>query len=55
MYFHQLMEKGKDICISSSTSMCTFEYYKDWPLNIDELTEIFCDYILSIDDPAQLE
>jgi hypothetical protein len=31
------------------------EYYKDWPLNTDDLIEIFCDYILSIDDPAQLE
>jgi hypothetical protein len=31
------------------------EYYKDRPLNTDDLIEIFCDYILSIDDPTQLE
>jgi hypothetical protein len=31
------------------------EYYKDRPLNTGDLIEIFCDYILSIDDPAQLE
>jgi hypothetical protein len=31
------------------------EYNKDRPLNTDDLIEIFCDYILSIDDPAQLE
>lgn len=30
-------------------------YYKDWPLKRDELAEIFCDYILTIKDPAELE
>uniref|UniRef100_K3YCF5 Ubiquitin-like protease family profile domain-containing protein n=1 Tax=Setaria italica TaxID=4555 RepID=K3YCF5_SETIT len=30
-------------------------YYKDWPLKRDELAEIFCDYILTIKDPAELD
>uniref|UniRef100_K3YC76 Ubiquitin-like protease family profile domain-containing protein n=1 Tax=Setaria italica TaxID=4555 RepID=K3YC76_SETIT len=29
--------------------------FGDWPLKRDELAEIFCDYILRIKDPAELE
>jgi hypothetical protein len=34
--------------------MDVLEYYKDQPLSRDRLMEIFCDYIMSIEDPAQL-